>query len=82
MFVTINPFHPTLLLSMISKVFGKISVSFRIVQILGFSDLAMAKDEKVNIKVTNTLVKYLQAKLCHYAECDYAWCQYAWCHSA
>jgi hypothetical protein len=37
---------------MISKVFGKILVSFGRVQNLEISDLAMAKDEKVNIAVT------------------------------
>jgi hypothetical protein len=34
---------------MISKVFCKISVLFGLVQNLEISDLAMAKDEKVNI---------------------------------
>jgi hypothetical protein len=37
---------------MISKVFCKISVSSRLFQILGISNLAMVKDEKVSIKVT------------------------------
>jgi hypothetical protein len=40
---------------MFSKVFGKIlvvSVSFGLIQILEILDLAMAKDEKVNIAVT------------------------------
>jgi hypothetical protein len=37
---------------MLSKVYGKISVSFGLVQNFEISDLAMAKVEKVNIAVT------------------------------
>jgi hypothetical protein len=37
---------------MILKVFGKILVSFGLVQNLEILNLAMAKDEKVNITVT------------------------------
>jgi hypothetical protein len=37
---------------MISKVYGKILLSFGLVQIFEISDLAMAKVEKVNIAVT------------------------------
>jgi hypothetical protein len=37
---------------MISKVFGKIFVSFGLFQILEILDLAMVKDEEVNIAVT------------------------------
>jgi hypothetical protein len=40
-----------ILLSMISKVFGKISVSLRLFKILEISELAIAKDEKVYIAV-------------------------------
>jgi hypothetical protein len=39
-------------LSIVLKVFGKISVSFGLFQILEILDLSMAKDEKVNIAVT------------------------------
>jgi hypothetical protein len=37
---------------MFLKVLGKISVSFGLFQIMEISDLAMAKDKKVNIAVT------------------------------
>ncbi len=42
----------SLSLSLFSKVFGKILVSFRLFRILEISDLAMAKDRKFNIAVT------------------------------
>jgi hypothetical protein len=38
---------------MISKVSCKISVSFRLVQNMEISDLAMAKDEKFNMGVSS-----------------------------
>jgi hypothetical protein len=44
---------------MISKVFCNISVSFRLFQSLEISDLAMTKDEKVNIAVAYIQVKPL-----------------------
>jgi hypothetical protein len=37
------------------EVFGKILVSFGLVQILGISDFVMAKNKKVNIAVTYIL---------------------------
>jgi len=46
----------SLSLSMFSKVFGKISVSFGLFRISEILDLEMAKDKKVNIRVTNSLV--------------------------
>jgi hypothetical protein len=40
------------------KVFGKISVSFGLFQILEILDLATAKDEKVSIAVTHQSEHY------------------------
>jgi len=63
---------------MILKVFGKISVSFGVFQILEISDLAMAKDKKVNIAVTysqisiktnhNFVLKFCLPKYCNTAQ--------------
>jgi hypothetical protein len=43
-------------LSNFTDKFGKISVLFRLFQILEILDLAMAKDEKVNIALTYYIV--------------------------
>jgi hypothetical protein len=45
---------------MISKVFCKILVSFRLLKNLEISDLAMAKDEKVNTAGTSLFANYSQ----------------------
>jgi hypothetical protein len=48
---------------MISKVFCKILVSFRLLKNVEISDLAMPKDEKVNIAVTSLLANYSQGPM-------------------
>ncbi len=45
-------FQSRLLLSVLSKVYRKISASFRLIQNINISDLAMAKVENVKIGVT------------------------------